>query len=157
MAEPEQERPADPGDRAEPAEPTLAQVAARAGVSPGTVKRWIAMGLVPGYDERWTPAAAAYVRVVARLRARGHTLAEIKRASDAGQLAVGPIENLLGAQRACSRRGQFQSQRNTVQTMADPRNGRGISLGKNEVWLYGVRPFHEQPDGRESSELGNWW
>jgi adenylate cyclase len=96
MAEPEQERPADPGDRAEPAEPTLAQVAARAGVSPGTVKRWIAMGLVPGYDGRWTPAAAAYVRVVARLRARGHTLAEIKRASDAGQLAVGPIEDLLG-------------------------------------------------------------
>jgi adenylate cyclase len=77
------------------AEPTLAQVAARAGVSPGTVKRWIGMGLVPGYAGRWTPAAAAYVRVVARLRARGHTLAEIKRASDHGQLAVGPIEDLL--------------------------------------------------------------
>jgi adenylate cyclase len=78
------------------AEPTLAQVAARAGVSPATVKRWIATGLVPGYAGRWTPAAAAYVRVVARLRARGHTLAEIKRASDNGQLAVGPIEDLLG-------------------------------------------------------------
>jgi adenylate cyclase len=78
-----------------PAEPTLAQVAARAGVSPGTVKRWIGMGLVPGYAGRWTPAAAAYVRVVARLRARGHTLAEIKQASDHGQLAVGPIEDLL--------------------------------------------------------------
>jgi adenylate cyclase len=89
---------------AEPVEPipspagelTLAQVAARAGVSPGTVKRWIAIGLVPGYEGRWTPAAAAYVRVVARLRARGHTLAEIKRASDNGQLAVGPLEDLLG-------------------------------------------------------------
>ncbi len=74
---------------------TLAQVAARAGVSAATVKRWIAMGLVPGYEGRWTPAAAAYVRVVARLRARGHSLAEIKRASEAGQLAVGPIEDLL--------------------------------------------------------------
>jgi adenylate cyclase len=88
---------AEPGaDPANPApEPTLAQVAAHAGVSPGTVTRWIAKGLVPGYDGRWTPAAVAYVRVVARLRARGHTIAEIKRASDNGQLAVGPLENLL--------------------------------------------------------------
>src|SRR5580704_2281606 len=55
------------------------------------------MGLVPGYDGRWTPSALAYVRVVARLRARGHTLEEIKRASDSGQLAIGPIENLLSS------------------------------------------------------------
>jgi adenylate cyclase len=79
----------------EPVEPTLAHVAARAGVSPATVRRWIQKGLVPGYEGRWTPAAAAYVRVVARLRARGHTLEQIKRASDHGQLAVGPIEDLL--------------------------------------------------------------
>ena len=74
---------------------TLAQVAAGAGVSPATVKRWLGKGLVPGYEGTWTPAAAAYVRVVARLRARGHSLEQIKRASDSGQLAVGPIENLL--------------------------------------------------------------
>jgi len=80
---------------AEADELTLGRVAARAGVSPTTVKRWVAKGLVPGYEGRWTPAAAAYVRVIARLRARGHTLAEIKRASDNGQLAIGPIENLL--------------------------------------------------------------
>jgi adenylate cyclase len=79
----------------EPAEPTLVQVAARTGVSPATVRRWVAKGLVPGYEGRWTPAAVAYVRVVARLRARGHTLEQIKRASDSGQLAIGPIENLL--------------------------------------------------------------
>jgi adenylate cyclase len=77
-------------------EPTLAQVAARAGVSSATVARWIKKGLVPGYAGRWTPAAVAYVRVVARLRARGHTLEQIKRASDNGQLAVGPLEDLLG-------------------------------------------------------------
>jgi len=53
------------------------------------------MGLVPGHDGRWTPASAAYVRVVARLRARGHSLEQIKLASDHGQLAVGPLENLL--------------------------------------------------------------
>jgi adenylate cyclase len=74
---------------------TLAQVAAGAGVSPGTVRRWLDRGLVPGYDGTWTPAAAAYVRVVARLRARGHSLEDIKRASDHGQLASGPLEDLL--------------------------------------------------------------
>jgi adenylate cyclase len=76
---------------------TLAQVAARTGVSPGTVTRWVKKGLVPGYEGHWTPASVAYVRVVARLRARGHTLEQIKRASDRGQLAVGPIENLLSS------------------------------------------------------------
>jgi len=79
----------------ETGELTLAQVAARAGVSAATVRRWVAKGLVPGYDGRWTPSAMAYVRVVARLRARGHTLERIKQASDNGQLAVGPIENML--------------------------------------------------------------
>jgi adenylate cyclase len=74
---------------------TLAQVAARAGVAPATVNRWVKKGLVPGYQGSWTPAAVAYVRVVARLRARGHSLEQIKQASDRGQLAVGPIENLL--------------------------------------------------------------
>jgi adenylate cyclase len=77
------------------AELTLAQVAARAGTSPGTVRRWVARGLVPGYDGQWTPTAAAYVRLVARLRARGHSLEEIKRAGDHGQLATGPLEDLL--------------------------------------------------------------
>jgi adenylate cyclase len=83
-----------------PGELNLAQVAARAGVSPATVTRWVKKGLVPSYEGQWTPASVAYVRVVARLRARGHTLAQIKRASDRGQLAVGPIENLLSSSEA---------------------------------------------------------
>ncbi len=88
---------AEPADDpvGETGELTLAQVAARAGVSPATVRRWMEGGLIPGHDGRWTPASAAYARVVARLRARGHTLAQIKRASENGQLAVGPLENLL--------------------------------------------------------------
>ena len=90
---------ADPGPEPspQPAEPTLTQVAARVGVSPGTVRRWVAKGLVPGFDGHWTPSAVAYVRVVARLRARGHSLERIKRASDEGQLAIGPIEDLLSS------------------------------------------------------------
>lgn len=90
---------AEPADDpvGETGELTLAQVAARAGVSPATVRRWVSGGLIPGYDGSWTPASVAYARVVARLRARGHTLAQIKRASDNGQLAVGPLENLLSS------------------------------------------------------------
>jgi adenylate cyclase len=90
---------AEPADdhASETGELTLAQVAARAGVSPATVKRWVAGGLIPGYAGSWTPAGAAYARVVARLRARGHTLAQIKRAGENGQLAVGPLENLLAS------------------------------------------------------------
>ena len=92
----EQERAEQGRDQTvEPVGLTLTQVAARAGVTAATVRRWVRMGLIPGYDGRWTPAAAAYVRVVARLRARGHTLAEIKRASERGQLAVAPIEVIL--------------------------------------------------------------
>ena len=91
MAEPAHDPTGETG------EPTLARVAARAGVSPATVRRWVARGVIPGYQGRWTPAAAAYVRVVARLRARGHALEQIKLAGDNGQLAVGPIENLLSS------------------------------------------------------------
>jgi adenylate cyclase len=88
--------PADEPAR-ETGELTLAQVAARAGVSPATVRRWVGGGLIPGYDGSWTPATAAYARVIARLRARGHALAQIKRAGENGQLAVGPLENLLSS------------------------------------------------------------
>jgi adenylate cyclase len=81
----------------EPLELTLAQVAANVGVSVATVRRWVSIGLVPGFDGHWTPSSLAYVRVVARLRARGHSLQRIKQASDDGQLAIGPIENLLSS------------------------------------------------------------
>ncbi|HEX5309794.1 MAG TPA: MerR family transcriptional regulator [Solirubrobacteraceae bacterium] len=67
--------------------PTLAQVAERAGVSPGTVRRWVSEGLVPQYEGQWMPPAVAQVRIVGRLRARGHTLADIRRAHESGQLA----------------------------------------------------------------------
>ncbi len=97
MAEPADDAVSEASSERDAVELTLAQVAAHAGVSPATVRRWVRKGLVPGYGGAWTPAAVAYVRVVARLRARGHTLEQIKRASDNGQLAVGPIESLLDA------------------------------------------------------------
>jgi adenylate cyclase len=74
---------------------TLAQVAARAGVAPGTVRRWVKQGLVPQYEGQWTPAAASHVRIVARLRERGHTVEQIREASQSGRLAFGFIDELL--------------------------------------------------------------
>jgi adenylate cyclase len=74
---------------------TLAQVAARAGVSPGTVRRWVKEGLIPQYKGCWTAPAARQVGIVARLRERGYTLAQIRAASDSGRLALGDVENFL--------------------------------------------------------------
>lgn len=68
-------------------EPTLAEVASRAGVSAATVRRWVKEGLIPQYEGAWTPAAVAQVRIVGRLRERGHTLEQIRRANESGQLA----------------------------------------------------------------------
>ncbi|HXW59895.1 MAG TPA: adenylate cyclase regulatory domain-containing protein [Solirubrobacteraceae bacterium] len=79
---------------------TLEQVAARAGASAATIRRWVREGIVPGYQGSWTSAAAAQVRVVAQLRARGHTLSQIKQASENGELVVstaGPIESLVSS------------------------------------------------------------
>jgi adenylate cyclase len=73
---------------------TLAQVAVEAGVSPATVRRWVKQRLIPQYNGSWTPEASAHARIVARLRARGHALEQIRQAGDSGQLA-GYIEGLL--------------------------------------------------------------
>jgi adenylate cyclase len=74
---------------------TLAQVATRAGVSAATVRRWVKEGLVPQYEGGWTPAAASHVRIIARLRERGHTIERIREASQSGKLAFGFIDELL--------------------------------------------------------------
>jgi adenylate cyclase len=81
--------PERPSEAGEPtlAEPTLAEVASGAGVSPATVRRWVKEGLVPQYEGDWTPPAIAQVRIVGRLRGRGHTLEQIRRANESGQLA----------------------------------------------------------------------
>jgi adenylate cyclase len=79
---------------------TLKQVAARAGVSAATVRRWVKQGLVPQYEGEWTPAAASHVRIVARLRERGHTVRRIREASQSGKLAFGYIDELLPSSEA---------------------------------------------------------
>ncbi len=74
---------------------SLNEVAANAGVSTATVRRWVAAGIVPGFDGEWTEANSAWVRVIARLRERGHSLDAISLAIQEGRLVSGPVERLL--------------------------------------------------------------
>ena len=76
---------------------TLAQAAEQVGVTAATLRRWVQTGLIPHADgdDGWTPAALAHARIVARLRDRGHSLEEIREASDDGRLAYGFMEDLF--------------------------------------------------------------
>jgi adenylate cyclase len=74
---------------------TLAEAARRAGVTPATLRRWAQEGVIPQYEGHWTLAAAAHARIVARLRDRGHSLEEIRRASEGGVLAFAYVEDLF--------------------------------------------------------------
>src|SRR5436305_15084121 len=72
---------------------TLKEAADLAGVKPATLKRWADTGVIPDVDGGgWTRAAVSHARIVARLRARGHSLQELRRASAEGRLAYGNIE-----------------------------------------------------------------
>ncbi|QEC50131.1 MerR family transcriptional regulator [Baekduia soli] len=77
---------------------TLAEAARLTGVSPATLRRWVDAGLVPtGPGGALTPASVGQARVVARLRERGHTLRQIREATERGRLATSSIEGLLPA------------------------------------------------------------
>jgi adenylate cyclase len=74
--------------------PSQADVARQVGVTPATLRRWVRAGAVSA-GEGWTHAAIAHAKVVARLRKQGHSLQEIRAATEAGRLAAGPIEDLF--------------------------------------------------------------
>jgi adenylate cyclase len=74
---------------------SLSEASRRSGVSPTTLKRWAAEKVVPVRRGRWTAAAAAQARVVARMRERGHSLEELKRAGREGRLSFGLAEDLF--------------------------------------------------------------
>jgi adenylate cyclase len=74
---------------------SLSEASRRSGVSASTLKRWAAEKVVPVRRGRWTAAAAAQARVVARMRERGHSLEELKRAGREGRLAFGFVEDLF--------------------------------------------------------------
>ena len=81
--------------RSSEAGPSSAQVARALGVAPDTLRRWVKGGIVPVDQGRWSPSAIAHARIVARLRERGHSLREIRRASETGRLAYGYLEDLF--------------------------------------------------------------
>ncbi|MGZ4244917.1 MAG: MerR family transcriptional regulator [Solirubrobacteraceae bacterium] len=74
---------------------TLGEAAERVGVTAGTLRRWIRQGLIPQHDGEWTPAAIGQARVVAKMRERGHSLQEIRTATEEGRLAFGFLEELF--------------------------------------------------------------
>ncbi|MBW8059224.1 MAG: MerR family transcriptional regulator [Solirubrobacterales bacterium] len=74
---------------------SLGEAARRSGVPASTLKRWAGEKVVPVRRGRWTAVAAAQARVVARLRERGHSLDDLKKAGREGRLAFGFIEDLL--------------------------------------------------------------
>jgi len=80
-----------------PDEISLAEASELSGVSASTLKRWAGKRIVPVEDGRWTRAAAAQAKVVARMRERGYALEDIRDAARKGQLAFGYAESLFRA------------------------------------------------------------
>ncbi len=78
---------------------SLNEAARLSGVTQSTLKRWAEAKVIPVKDGRWTTAAAAQARVVARMRERGHSLDELRRAVRDGRLAFGYVEDLLPGHR----------------------------------------------------------
>jgi adenylate cyclase len=74
---------------------SLSEASRRSGVSVSTLKRWAEEKVLPVRRGRWTAAAAAQARVVARMRERGHSLEDLKRAGREGRLAFGFAEDLF--------------------------------------------------------------
>jgi adenylate cyclase len=75
---------------------TRAEVARRIGVAPDTLRRWAEAGVLD-VGGTWTPAQVSQARIVARMRERGHSLKEIRKATDEGRLAFGYVEELLAS------------------------------------------------------------
>jgi adenylate cyclase len=75
---------------------SLTEAASRVGVSAATLRRWARAGLIPQLDGAgWTSAAIGHARVVARMRERGHSLSDIRRATEEGRLAYAYTEDLF--------------------------------------------------------------
>jgi adenylate cyclase len=110
---------------------TLREVADRAGVQPATLRRWVAHGVIPQYEGEWTPEAAAQARVVARMRARGHSLRAIAEATEEGRLAFAYVEELFPAT-------------NAAYTLAQAAEETGLEPGLIEriSTALGLRPIH---------------
>jgi adenylate cyclase len=125
--------------------PSLQEAAERAGVSPPTLRRWLRAGVIPHYDGRWTRAAVGHARMVARMRERGHSLAEIGRAVRDGRLAFGFIDELLPADAAAYTLREAARATRLDEELVEriigalglaPASERGVSEGELELLRY---------------------
>src|SRR3712207_3438393 len=94
---------------------SLSEVARRLEVSLATLRRWVKDGIVPLPNGRWTPAAVAHARLAPRLRARGHSIEELRHASETGRLAYGYMEDLFPASE-----GEYSLQEAAEETGLEP-------------------------------------
>jgi adenylate cyclase len=86
-------------DRVDDLPPSTSRVVRQVGSTPATLRRWIDRGLIPQYEGTWTPTAVAPTRGSSHAcDKRGHSLDDIRAASDSGRLAFGYTS------RSCSRR-----------------------------------------------------
>jgi adenylate cyclase len=87
--------------------------------------------VVPEYDGTWNPAALGKARLIRRLRNRGYTLAQIRRATEEGRLAFGRILALFQSGGAtCTRR---QAARRTgLDAGTVDRVAAGLGIGAGE-------------------------
>jgi adenylate cyclase len=122
---------------------SLQEAASRAGVSAATLRRWTREGLVPQYDGSWSPGAIAHARIVARLRERGHSLKDIRRATDEGRLAFGFIEEL------------FPSLDDRVYTRRQAAQETGLDIGLIErvIAALGMNTSHTETLSAEDVQL----
>ena len=74
---------------------TLDEAAASVGISAATLRRWVRDGVLPEYRGEWTPEVIGQARLVARMRERGHSLSEIRAATEEGRLAFGHVADLF--------------------------------------------------------------
>jgi adenylate cyclase len=94
---------------------SLNEAARRSGVPVSTLKRWAEEKIVPVRKGRWTAAAAAQARVVARMRDRGYSLEDLKEAGREGRLAFGFTEELFSDSQAT-----FSIEQASVETGLEP-------------------------------------
>jgi len=92
---------------------SLSEAARRSGVPASTLKRWAGEKIVPVRRGRWTAAAAAQARVVARMRERGYSLEDLREAGREGRLAFGFAEELFSEGGADERVGLHEIARET--------------------------------------------
>ncbi len=65
-----------------------ADAAERAGVSLSTLRRWVALGLIPTHEagEGWGAGAIAQARSLVKLRQRGYSIKQLQEAIDEGRI-----------------------------------------------------------------------